>query len=395
MNTNKEDSLYNNYTYKSIGNYDDLTEDQANVMTSVINTSRNLFVKGKAGTGKSFLIEKIKEYYSLNDKNVVVLAPTGVAANNINGVTIHSHFHVNIHTLKCGVFKYTQPDVYIIDEISMVGEKLFETVYDRFLKKSRMIVFGDFQQLTPIKDKLVLQSDKWDDCNFVTFELLKIIRQDNPEFIEILDDLRKYPHSKEALLALKRFEKEPVDTDNVYLFGTNNEKNDFNSKKISLLKGDIKKFLPKSDPKLFSNKNYKEIINIIPNELILKKQARVMCVKNLNIDGYYIYNGSLGKVLTYDTNSITVEFDNIKNIPIKITPQKFEIPCEINKNKIDGVYIHFPIILGFAFTVHKVQGITLDSCVIDCKNFRDPRVLYVACSRVKSPDKLYIKNLKY
>jgi ATP-dependent DNA helicase PIF1 len=373
--------------------FEDLTKDQLKVLEAVMNTKNNLFIKGKAGTGKSFLIDRIREYYTSLNKKIVVLAPTGVAAYNISGSTFHSHFGLNIHTLETRIFKYLQPDVYIIDEISMVGLKLFEKIYNRFLRHSRLIVFGDLHQLEPIKDVSIIQSNKWLSCKFVEMELTTMIRQDNSEFINILNELRKYPHTKEALLALKQFEKEPENNNNVYLFGTNNEKNEFNSIKLNSLEGEEKIFLPKKDPKLFKNKKYKELIGILPQELVLKKNARVMCVKNLSIYEHYIYNGSLGTVIDYTDKWIYVLFDHLTE-PIKITPQDFEIPCEINNNKIDGIYTHFPIVLGFSFTVHKVQGITLESCVVDCKTFRDPRVLYVACSRVKSPQKLYIKNLK-
>ena len=269
----------------------------------------------------------------------------------------------------------------------MVDSILFDKLFSIF-SKTRLILFGDFQQLEPVKGKFINQSKYYKKFNFKCIELNKIIRQNNKEFISILNKIRFH----EDLYLLNKFVKDSLDIeeqkDYIFLFGTNHERINFNNKKLKELNFIEHIFEAKELPDMEHNLIYKETLKIMPIKIILKIGCRVMCVKNITIDGYYIYNGCLGTITNIKNKNIYVKFDFYPDKEIIIKKQKIPIPY---KNKT-FYYEQIPLTIGWAFTVHKVQGITLDKVIVDCKNIKEPRVLYVACSRVKTPEGLILLN---
>jgi len=247
------------------------------------------------------------------------------------GKTFHSYFIIDTKTNKCRASLLSKKcDVFIIDEISMVGKSVFETVF-HYLKSSRLIVFGDFAQLTPINDTFVLESKAWEWFKFHQFNLEKIFRQSDENFINLLGKLREYPYTCDVFSELKKFENKQYDDTYIYLFGTNLEKDNLNKSKLDLLTTPEKKYKA-IDPKLYKNTYYKEITKIIPQEISIKVGCRVMCVKNITIDEYYIYNGCVGTVDFCSNTCVSVLFDIYPNKSICIERQKMVIPCDKTRN---------------------------------------------------------------
>jgi ATP-dependent exoDNAse (exonuclease V) alpha subunit len=357
-------------------------DEQLWVMKYVFFNNSNLCIVGPAGTGKSFIIKKLVELFIKNQIEYQILTPTGVSAANIDGRTLHSYFSISSQTLKVRNNK----SIYILDEISMIDSALFDRLASAF-KKSRLILFGDFQQLKPINGEFITNAKTWPNYNFKEITLSKIFRQSDKGFIDILSKIRIH----NELYLLNAFAKKEIDFDTTgytFLFGTNQEKNNFNNQKLTELKNQkIYEFEATPLP-LTNNNDYNDVLKIMPLVISLKIGCRVMCVKNMTIDNVYIYNGCLGTIFDITPKGVVVIFDQYSNKKIVIQVQK--IP--IQDNGTTWYYQQIPLTIGWAFTVHKVQGITLDKVIIDCKNFNDPRILYVACSRVKTPERLVLLN---
>ena len=395
-------------------------------------TGRNIFLTGKAGTGKTTFLHRLKRE-SL--KRMVVVAPTGVAAINAGGVTIHSFFQMpfgpiipdeNLEIKREFKRKFNRRkidiirslDLLVIDEISMVRADLLDGI-DRVLRKYKdkdkvfggvqVLMIGDMQQLAPVvkdHEKAILQkyyetpyffsSRSFQQANPVSIELTEIFRQQDREFIEILNEVRENNLSEKSLNKLnERYipEFKSKEDDGYILLTTHNYKaNKINRENLDKLSG--------------KSKIYQALIegdfpeNAYPNdeELELKVGAQVMFNKNDSNPEKRYYNGKIGKITQLTSNNVYVKCpDDEKEIEVgretwehityEINPQTNEI-----QEHIKGSFAQIPLRLAWAITIHKSQGLTFDKAIIDAELSFAHGQTYVALSRCKTLEGMVLKS---
>ncbi|WP_431111211.1 helix-turn-helix domain-containing protein [Winogradskyella poriferorum] len=398
----------------------------------VDNTNRNIFLTGKAGTGKTTFLHKLRKESS---KRMVVVAPTGVAAINAKGVTIHSFFQLpfgpilpdsNLNSSSGFKRKFSKTkidiikslDLLVIDEISMVRADLLDGI-DKTLRRNKnrhkvfggvqVLMIGDLQQLSPVisnnewgllknyyKNSYFFSSNSYKDCNAITIELKHIYRQDNPTFINILNEIRNNilsNHSAEHLNKQYQPNFVPKDDDGYISLTTHNSKaRDTNLKALEDLKGKARTYKAKIEGK------YPE--HSFPNkeELKLKVGAQVMFIKNDSSPEKLYYNGKIGKVLLLDKDEVVVHcpddeynivttYETWENIKYNIDDNT----KSINEEKI-GSYSQIPLRLAWSITIHKSQGLTFEKAIIDAEDAFAHGQTYVALSRCKSLEGLILKS---
>ncbi len=399
-------------------------------------TSRSVFLTGKAGTGKTtFLNEFVKK----TKKKHIVVAPTGIAAINAGGVTIHSMFGLPLRTFLPTTdridsslanniidlqqhFKYRKDklkllrevEVLIIDEVSMLRADVLDMMDFslRFIRRNnqrfggvQMLFIGDLYQLPPVvRDEHVLKmfynspfffdSLAIKDIPLLTIELTKVYRQTDQEFLEILNAIRDgdvanidFNHLNERYDPDFEAGEEPY----VYLCSHNKMADDINQEKLKDIKVSPKSY----EAKLFGE--FKE--NQYPNEqfLELKVGAQVMFIRN-DISGEKKYfNGKLGEISSLDENEIKVILDGSeREITVKREvweQKKYSLDTDKNiKEEVLGSFEQFPIKLAWAVTIHKSQGLTFDKVIIDAgKSFTAGQV-YVALSRCRTLEGIVLKS---
>ena len=398
----------------------------------VANTNRNIFLTGKAGTGKTTFLHKLKMQ---SQKRMVVVAPTGVAAINAKGVTIHSFFQMpfgpilpdtelnssagfnrKFNKTKINIIKSL--DLLVIDEISMVRADLLDGI-DKTLRryKNRNLVFGgvqllmigDLQQLSPVvkdhewrllspyyKNAFFFSSQAYQQCNAITIELKHIYRQDNPVFIEILNEVRNNNLSIGSANELnKRYQPDfTPDEDDGYISLTthNNKASQTNKLELEKLKSKSKAY------RALVEGNFPE--HSYPNreELNLKVGAQVMFVKNDSSPDKRYFNGKIGKVILLDKDEVVVNCPdddfNIITKPEKWENIKYTVDSDtkaISEDKI-GSYTQMPLRLAWSITIHKSQGLTFEKAIIDAEGAFAHGQTYVALSRCKSLEGLILKS---
>lgn len=399
-------------------------------------TNQSIFLTGKAGTGKTTLLKKI---ISSTHKNTVVVAPTGIAALNAGGVTIHSFFQLpfgifipehgqppflnsrtEINT-KDTVLKHfrsrkQQQEIYrklellIVDEVSMLRADLLDAI-DFKLRRIRrndtpfggvqVLFIGDLLQLPPIvrhDEKPIL--DRYYNGSFffhskvvqeqppLYIELEKIYRQSDSTFIELLNNLRNNFVSEENMSLLNSYVQPNFDStknEGYITLTTHNHKADsINEKALASLTSKAYKFHSKVTGV------FPENIYPIADVLELKLGAQVMFIKNdLSFEKRY-YNGKIGIVSELTSDMISVTFpEEKKTIHVELYEwenKKFELN-ESNgeiEEEIVGTFSHFPLKLAWAITVHKSQGLTFEKAVLDLSDVFASGQAYVALSRLVS-----------
>lgn len=377
-------------------------------------TSKNVLIIGKAGTGKSTFL---KYFISNTNKNVAVLAPTGIAAINAGGVTIHSFFgfkpditEEKITALSSSKIKiYQNLNTIVIDEISMVRADLLDCI-DIFLRKNlkknipfagiQMIFIGDLYQLPPVvkgKDERRFFSEKYPsqyffdsrafkETNFELIEFEKIYRQSEIKFIEILNRIRNNTIKDEDINAINERVNKPLPK-NLYpvvLTPYNETAKKINEEKIKSLGNKI--YIFKAE---FSG-NFEKDSFPADEELSISSGSQVMFLNN-DQQGRWV-NGTLGIVKEIDKKReiITVLTEN--NDLVEVTKNEWDIFKYIFdeeekklKTKKTGYFIQFPLKLAWALTIHKSQGKTFDSVIIDLSRpIFEKGQLYVALSRART-----------
>ena len=359
---------------------------QGKAIKSICKSPKPLFITGKGGSGKTTFLKRIIPAL----KNAVVVAPTGVAAVNAGGQTIHSFFRIGmqpyIPEIRKGAFmdnceykfnggseKILQNIKYlIIDEISMVRPDLLDNVaeiYDTsyFFSSKSLMASG---------------------MEMVSFE--KIYRQKDEKFISVLNKVREGQMDDDVFDTIN---SRCIQSDNnqgyVEIVTTNSKATAINEMRISSLPGSLRKLeavingdYPKDAP--------------VEKTLFLKEGSRVMITRN----GGEYFNGSLGTVLSIKKGEIEVVLDKPKDdehTKVVITPCSFEkVKYVRNGYKIEsevvGAIIQYPIKIGYSITIHKAQGLTLDAAMMDVSNSFETGQLYTALSRVKSLDGLYLRQ---
>lgn len=387
-----------------------LTEEMSHAFQIIEETTECLFITGKAGTGKTTFLKYVVEN---THKNLIVAAPTGIAAINAGGVTLHSLFGIPFELqgpnapiegrLYQDKFKLFQMlDTLVIDEASMVRPDVLDYV-DRKLRLYRLnelpfggvqvILFGDLFQLPPVikKDEQeILQqwyrggyffhSKALRDAGFQIIELTHVFRQSDERFINMLNRIREYqllPMDMEDLSELRdNRESKNFSTQAIHICSLRRDADKINSQMIGTPTHTFsasfkKKFNPKSAP--------------CDLELQLREGARVMTLVNDMTQGFY--NGSMGTVVSIAPKKIGVMLDDGHEVSIE--PYTWvDREYKVNGNEIKtiekGSCTQFPLTLGWAITIHKSQGLTFDSVVIHCPYAFAPGMLYVALSRCTS-----------
>ncbi|MFD2530083.1 helix-turn-helix domain-containing protein [Polaribacter marinaquae] len=393
-------------------------------------TDRNLFITGKAGTGKTTFLHKIK---SDSLKRMVIVAPTGVAAINAKGVTIHSFFQMPFgpilpnqiaNTNQQRKFSKTKIDIIksldlvIIDEISMVRADLLDGI-DQVMRRyknrnkvfggAQVLMIGDLQQLAPVvrpNEWSLLQqhyntvyffsSKAYQEANVVSIELKHIYRQKNEDFIKILNEIRTDTLSDESAKILNKNYNpsfSPTKDDGYITLTThNNRANLINNSELNKIKNKSYYFDAEVSGK-FNENSY-------PNseKLELKIGAQVMFIKNDSSPEKRYFNGKIGIVTDISRETVTVhcgdELDEIvterekwENINYSINEETKEI-----KEDISGSFSQIPLRLAWAITIHKSQGLTFDKAIIDAEASFAHGQTYVALSRCTSLEGLVLKT---
>ncbi|MEP5339356.1 MAG: helix-turn-helix domain-containing protein [Algibacter sp.] len=398
----------------------------------VNNTDRNVFLTGKAGTGKTTFLHKLK-MQSL--KRMVVVAPTGVAAINAKGVTIHSFFQMpfgpilpdadlnagkgfnrKFNKTKIDIIK--SMDLLVIDEISMVRADLLDGI-DKTLRRFRskdkefggvqLLMIGDLQQLSPVikddewqllktyyKNGFFFSSHAYASCNAITVELKHIYRQDNPVFINILNEIRNNVLTQASADELnKRYLPDfvPDEADGYIALTThNNRAEQTNFGELNKLKTKASHYKASVEGK------FPEYAYPNKEDLTLKVGAQVMFIKNDSSVEKRYFNGKIGKVILLDKDEVVVKCPD-DEFNIITTPEVWEninytVDKEtkaISENKI-GSYTQMPLRLAWSITIHKSQGLTFEKAIIDAQGAFAHGQTYVALSRCKSLEGLVLKS---
>ena len=371
---------------------------------------KNIFISGQAGTGKSFIINMIYNHAKLNNKKINVTALTGCAALllNMKATTIHSWGGIGIggevSTLISNIRKYKKLenwtiDILVVDEVSMMSKSLFELL-DTIGKKLRknpkpfggiqLVFCGDFYQLPPIDDSFCFESPSWNQTFDKTILFTKNYRQQDDGFQQLLNEVREGNISPEGCkLLLDCTKKEVGDgikptiiyptkrlADQVNQFENltlESDSHTYKSNKSNLI-GHISLELDKQIKK-----------GGIDETIVLKIGSQVMCIVNLDQD-IGVVNGSQGLVIDFSDGFPIVQFKTCKMI---IKPHLWKN----DKYENDGIY-QIPLILSWAITIHKAQGISLDEAMINIgSSVFEYGQTYVALSRVRTKEGLYIKSL--
>ncbi|AZA51325.1 AAA family ATPase [Chryseobacterium carnipullorum] len=399
-------------------------------------TNRSVFLTGKAGTGKTtFLNDFVKK----TRKKYIVVAPTGIAAINAGGVTIHSMFGLPLRTFLPTTdridgslanniadlmphFKYRKDklkllrevEVLIIDEVSMLRADVLDMMDFslRFIRRNnqrfggvQMLFIGDLYQLPPVvRDEHILKicyqspfffdSHAVKDIPLLTIELTKVYRQSDEKFLDILNAIRDGDVANINFDVLnERYDPDfKAGTDSyVYLCSHNRMADEINQQKLEEIDLTVKTY----EAKLFGD--FKE--NQFPNEqfLELKVGAQVMFIRNDITGEKKYFNGKLGEIISLDDNEIKVVLDGSeREIVVKREvweQKKYFLDTEKNiKEEVLGSFEQFPIKLAWAVTIHKSQGLTFDNVIIDAgKSFTAGQV-YVALSRCRTLEGIVLKS---
>lgn len=425
-----------------------LNEKQKEALKAV-KKGQNVFITGGAGVGKTYLIKCIVQEMWKHKKEYSIVAPTGVAALQINGETIHRYFCLPVYCDQMQTFEVPDRinedkmkgkreqirglEVLIVDEVSMIHKNVFRMMDSvvRYIKQKetpfgglQVVLIGDFYQLCPITETeenvFIFGSSIWEKLNLTKFVLLEPHRQNVRDF-DILTKIRHGQVSKEDLneclidrMSMKELAHNYADW--TILFTTNKMKDHYNHMMNSFLNTPIQKFdavvwgapLALPDPRSEATKSTPsgtktkgkgiQAFNHVPDVLELRIGSRVMITYNIHKS--LLVNGDVGIVKGFDKKGFPIVYMNrlVKAYTIKREAWKcyaFQ-PSSVENEKGKWVVIggksQIPLTLGWAFTVHKVQGLTLDKVVVDLSKCFSPGQAYVALSRCRSLESLKIMN---
>lgn len=440
-----EKILKNDFVKFLITLFDLFIKMNLNIVIKILfEKKKNVFLSGIGGCGKSYLAKQLKQYCKENEINCALTSTTGVSAYNIGGQTIHSWSSVMFNKMdedtleriikriskrKKDTRKIMNVELLIIDEISMLGG-LYLEVLDHVFRKIRsneevfggirVLFTGDFLQLPPVNDVYAFQSVIWNELNLVTLELTSPKRFDNPEYASMLMRIRRAEHNKEDIDCLRQrfqaynnLDKKSIENYTI-LISKKNIVHDYNKRKLEELEG-ISEILVSKDKVIESDDISKVTLENIdeydemdsdhtdfekyfmaPHQLTLKKNCKIMIIHNVNQEEG-IVNGARGTFIDYEYplpqynpnyKLMIVEMDNGKIV--KLDKVLF---TQQHGDQIFFTRVQYPVMLSYAMTVHKCQGLTLTKVIVDLgKDIFSAGQAYVALSRCKELDSLYLSS---
>lgn len=383
-------------------------------------SGQSFCLTGPGGTGKSYIIKHIVESCKTNNISCAITAMTGVAASLISGQTLHKWSGLGLMDRRIetmvGIIRnneqvldrWTSTQVLVIDEVSMMNQEMFELLHVVFCKIRgnkefyggiQVIFCCDFAQLAPINGNYAFESPLWQkELSSNTIYLNQILRQDNPEFIQMLGEIRLGIVTETSRLSLNsRLNKKaegPIQP--TILYPHRKAVEETNNRKLDELKYEKRLFTAKDTKYEFSSKTTKNatakdtetLEERSPKKITLCEQAQVMLSVNIDTERGLV-NGSRGIVTGFTGGNPDVLFDNGKRLTI--TPNTFE--CQTQTCIIRRVQI--PLVLAWATTIHKCQGSTLTHAVTDLRDAFCNAQGYVTLSRLKSLDGLYLIGIDY
>lgn len=373
----------------------------------ILKSKQNIFLTGSAGTGKTFLLNRFIEYLKKEKIRVSVTASTGIAATHLGGRTIHSWSGMGIEKkmddkqirkllrMEKTRARIRDTEVLIIDEISMLDARRLDLV-NKICQVARgpflpfgglqIIMCGDFFQLPPVDREnggveFAYDSEAWQEAKIKVCYLDQQYRQNDFEFVDILNGIRENKASEDILNKLKTrlFKKINSSIEPTKLYTHNADVDEINDSELAKIRE--KKMIYRMDSKgpekiiTFLKKNC-----LAPEKLNLKLGAVVMFVKNNFAEGYV--NGTLGKVINFDKNNLPI-IETKSGDKITATPASWEF--EENREVVAEIR-QIPLRLAWAITVHKSQGMSLDAAEIDLSKSFERGMGYVALSRVRRLD---------
>ncbi|MBL0050874.1 MAG: AAA family ATPase [Bacteroidetes bacterium] len=402
-----------------------------------LQTNQHIFLTGKAGSGKTTLLKHIANKAL---KKFVIVAPTGVAAINAGGVTIHSMFNLpltsfipsddvvdlNIITNRRGLLSHMrysrekravlqELELLIIDEVSMVRSDILDAI-DFLMRTVRrnnepfggvqVMLIGDMHQLPPVtrdhewallrnyyQSPYFFDSLVWKLMDAVQIELTKIYRQQDRTFLQILNNIRNKDLQEDDFHELeKRYKPDYKPTDEGYvILSTHNRKVDsVNEEELKKLPG----FLYSFDAHIEGD--FPESMFPCESIMYLREGAQVMFIKNDVLAGQY-YNGKLATITKIEDDEITVTFiDNKQKFIVpRVVWENINYSTDQNENivkKVQGSFSQFPLRLAWAITIHKSQGLTFDKVIIDAGQSFAAGQVYVALSRCRTLDGIVLHS---
>ena len=396
--------------------------DQEKAFALIESTNTSLFITGKAGTGKSTFIKMIQEEI---DKNFLVLAPTGIAAINVGGQTIHSFFgfpfevigpHTQMRVLEEKQILLKHIDTIIVDEVSMVRCDLVDGM-DRFLRTAfpthmpfggKQVVFvGDLFQLPPVVSEPAdedMLCDLWEKgtpyfykahvlkrINLPKIEFRTVYRQKDGAFLDVLNRLRIGESTPADLELLNQHVNYSDATEDysVILSAYRKRADLMNERKLAELDGEEFCYMGQKDGK-FNTKDF-----IVPEQLKLKVGAQVMFCRNIS---HNCVNGTIAKVSDLSEDTITVKLENGAEVNVAQTvweslERVYNRETKKMESQVVGTFTQYPLKLAWAVTIHKSQGMTFDRMHFDLLHGTfAPGQAYVAISRMRSLEGLTLSN---
>ncbi len=396
----------------------------------VRNTHKNIFLTGKAGTGKTTFLHQIKQEAQ---KRMVIVAPTGVAAINAGGMTIHSFFQVPFGPFLPGSIQdpsrqrrfsgekirlIQSLDLLVIDEISMVRADLLDAIDDvlrRYRDRSKpfggvqLLMIGDLHQLPPVvkDEEWHMLRDHYQTAYFfgshalrntepVSIELTHIYRQSDATFIELLNKVRDNQIDESVLATLNsRYIANFQPTEElpyITLTAHNAAAQTINTEKLASIAQSLKQF------KVTITGDFPAFAYPADETFECKKDAQVMFVKNDLAREKRYYNGKIGKIVGFRDGMIYVrcpgESEDIEVVPAEWTNVKYTLDEQTKEvsEQILGTFTQYPLKLAWAITIHKSQGLTFERAIIDAQAAFAHGQVYVALSRCKSFEGIVLRS---
>ena len=397
------------------------TNDELRIAWDFVeHTGRSIFLTGKAGTGKTTFLKTVVEQ---SKKRTIVVAPTGVAAINAGGMTIHSFFQLPFTPYVPNArikskFDFGKEkrriiaslDLLIIDEISMVRSDLLDAI-DSVLRRYRdhykpfggvqLLMIGDLQQLTPVvtpEDEALLKpyydtpyffgSKALQQIEYVTILLSQVFRQEDVAFLDVLNHIREAQPSDHDIAVLnQRYQPAfiPKQGEGYIRLTTHNYLADtYNENELKKLPGHSYTYQAQIEG------NFPEYSYPTSEVLTLKEGAQVMFVKNDPTGDHRYYNGRIGEVVEISESRVCVlcagDAEGIEVEPLEWENAQYQLNPEtrVIESKVQGTFRQLPLRLAWAITIHKSQGLTFERAIIDANLSFAPGQVYVALSRCKT-----------